>query len=257
MSDLLVDRRDRVTLFTLNRPAKLNALTRAMIADLRGAIEEFERDPAQRVAVITGAGERAFSAGADLVELAVDVGSGARTPISRVPDIAGVAAAGKPVIAAVNGLAVAAGLELALCCDIRIAAADAWFGAFEVRRGLVAGVAVARLAGLVPLGDAMDLLLSGERMPAADALRAGLVRQVVARERLLDTALAKAAAIAEGSPAAVRATKAVLRFGAEAGLAERQRYYEAACERLRTSGDMAEGTRAFVEKRPPRFADGP
>src|SRR5690606_32496311 len=153
-----------------------------------------------------------FCAGGDLAEMAHRLGSGARAPISAVPDIAGVAACEKPVIAAINGLAVAAGLELALCCDIRIAATTAWFAALEVTRGLVPGVAASRLPALIPLGDAMDLLLSARRMTAWEALRTRLVQQVVPPEQLMDTAVARAQVIAAHPPGAVRATKATLRY---------------------------------------------
>lgn len=249
MSEVVrVEQRDRVTVVTIDRPETRNALSAAVLAGLRAAMADFAQDPAQRVAILTGAGDRAFCSGADLTELAGRLAAGGPPPVAAVPDIAGVAAVEKPVIAAVNGPAVAGGLELALCCDLRIASEQAWFAAPEVRRGLVAGVAVSRLPGLVPLGVAMDLLLSADRLPAAEALQLGLVQQVVPPDQLLPAALAKAEAIAAGSPAAVRATKLALRAGQQAGLAERHQRYREVAGRLLAAGDVQAGVAAFLRK---------
>ncbi|MFG2939590.1 enoyl-CoA hydratase/isomerase family protein [Streptomyces sp. NPDC048282] len=254
MSDLLVERDGHTTVFTLNRPDAMNALSHALLAELAEGLREFDADDDQRVAVVTGAGTRAFSAGADLKEMASDGAAATALPMSRQPDIAGVAASEKPVIAAVNGLAVAGGFELALCADIRIAARSAWFGVFEVSRGLLAGVAVSVLPRLIPYGAAMDLMLSGERLPAEDAHRLGLVQKVVEPEELLDAALAKAAVIASHSQSAVRGTKQVLKYWRDLQLAEQQRVYEAVTHRVLLSGDFLEGPRAFAEKREASFA---
>jgi enoyl-CoA hydratase/carnithine racemase len=253
MGDLLVDRDGHTTVFTLNRPDTLNALSRAVLAELEEAVREFDADDDQRVAIVTGAGSRAFSAGADLKEMA---SVGTDLPMTRQPDIAGLAASEKPVIAAVNGLAVAGGLELAISADIRIAASTAWFGVFEVSRGLLAGVAVSILPRLIPYGAAIDLMLSGERLPAEDAHRLGLVQKVVEPEALMDTALRKAAAIAAHSQTAVRGTKQVLKYWRDLQLAEQQRFYESVMHRVLLSGDFLEGPRAFAEKREASFAKG-
>ncbi len=226
-----------------------------MIAELGAAIAAFNADPDQYVAILTGAGEKAFCAGADLREMAGEVGAGQALPMSPEPDIGGVGASEKPVIAAINGFAVAGGLELALCCDIRIAVEESWFGLFEVAHGIVAGVAVSILPRLMPFGAVMDLMLTGERMTAADAHRLGLVQKLVCRENLLDAALAKAESIARNSQPAVWGTKKVLRFWRDAMLAEQQRYYEAVAHRVFLSGDMHEGPRAFVEKREAHFSN--
>jgi enoyl-CoA hydratase/carnithine racemase len=255
MSDVLVDRRGRVTVLTLNRPERMNALTRPAVAALAAAMAEFNADPDQYVAILTGAGNKSFCAGADLKAMAEDAESGAALPIATEPDIGGVGASEKPVIAAINGFAVAGGLELALCCDIRIAVEDSWFALFEVARGIMAGVAVSILPRLMPFGAVMDLMLTGDRLPAADAYRLGLVQQIVSHNDLLGAAVAKAEAIARNSQPAVWGTKKVLRFWRDAMLAEQQRYYEAVVHRVLLSGDLHEGPRAFVEKRAPRFSN--
>lgn len=257
MSELSVDRDGATTVFTINREKRRNALGRDVVAALTAGIVEFERDPAQRVAIITGAGSDAFCSGFDLKEMA-ESGSSATPalPISPSPDICGVAACEKPVIAAVNGLAVSGGLELALSCDIRLCTPEAWFGAFEVKRGFLAGVAVNVLPRLVPYGVAADMLLAGTRLDAQSALHLGLVQTVVDRDGLHDAALERAHAIASHSPTAVWGSKQVLRYWRDAQLAEQQRYYEAVVHRVLLSGDMYEGPRAFAEKREPRFSAG-
>ncbi|MEU9457000.1 enoyl-CoA hydratase-related protein [Streptomyces sp. NPDC048277] len=256
MDDLLVERDGHTTVFTLNRPDAMNALSHTVLAELEEGVREFNADDDQRVAVVTGAGTRAFSAGADLKEMASDGATGAAVPMSRQPDIAGVAASEKPVIAAVNGLAVAGGFELAISADIRIAARTAWFGVLEVSRGLLAGVAVNILPRLMPYGTALDLMLSGERLPAEEAHRLGLVQKVVEPEQLMDAALEKASVIASHSQTAVRGTKQVLKYWRDLQLTEQQRMYESVMHRVLLSGDFLEGPRAFAEKREASFAKG-
>lgn len=256
MPDLLVEKHGSTTVFTLNRPDAMNALSRAMMSDLTEGISDFNRDPAQKVAIITAAGDKAFSAGADLKEMASGADSGSSLPVSPGPDIAGIAASEKPVIAAVNGLAVAGGMELSLCCDIRIASPGAWFGVFEVKRGILAGIAVNVLPRVLPYGVAADLLLAAERLPAERAYALGLVQQIVDREKLLDAALTKAAAIASSSPAAVWGSKQVLKYWRNLQQAEQQAYYQAVVHRVLLSGDVLEGPKAFAEKREAQFSDG-
>jgi enoyl-CoA hydratase/carnithine racemase len=253
MPDLLIEKQRHTTIFTLNRPDRMNALSSVMLSDLAAGIREFESDPGQYVAIITGTGDKAFSAGGDLKEMASNAASGSRLPLSRQPDIAGVEACEKVTIAAVNGLAIAGGLELAISCDIRLAADHAWFGVFEARHGILAGVAVNVLPRLLPLGVAADLMLSGERLSAEQARQWGLVQRVVPGDELLQAAIAKADMIARNSQAAVWGTKQVIRFWRNALLAEQQRYYEAVQHRVLLTGDVFEGPRAFTEKRPPVF----
>ncbi len=256
MSDIVVDKQESTTIITLNRPEAMNSMSSGLISELTAAMTEFREDGAQRVAIITGAGDRAFCAGADLKEMASSAASGGGLPVSPGPDIAGIAATEKPVIAAVNGLAVAGGMELSLCCDIRIATPEAWFGVFEVKRGILAGIAVNVLPRVLPYGVAADLLLAAERLPAERAYALGLVQRIVPREELLDAALAKARAIAESSPAAVWGSKQVLKYWRNLQQAEQQAYYEAVVHRVLLSGDVLEGPRAFAEKREASFSDG-
>lgn len=253
MSDIAIARDGRTTVFTLNRPAAHNAFTRTMIADLTEAVREFNADPDQYVGIVTGAGEKAFSAGADLKTMAVEVEEGTRFPVHGWPDLAGLSDSEKPIIAAVNGLAVAGGCEIAISCDIRIASTTAWFGLSEVKLGVIAGVAVSVLPRLMPIGAVMDMLLSGDRLPAEDAYRLGLVQKLVAPEALMDEALRKAATIAANSQTAVWGTKKILKYWRDLMLAEQQGLYEAVAHRVLLSGDIHEGPRAFAEKRAPTF----
>lgn len=253
MPDLLIDKRGHTTIFTLNRPNNMNALSAQLLAELREGLAEFQNDPKQYVAVITGAGEKAFCAGGDLKEMASSAGSGKRLPMSPEPDIVGLAACDKVTIAAINGLAISGGFELALCCDIRLASERAWFGLFEVKHGILAGVAVNVLPRLMPFGAAMDLMLSADRLSVQDAYRLGLVQSVVTPDQLLEKALAKADMIASNSQAAVWGTKQVLKLWRNALLGEQQRYYQAVMHRVLLSGDVFEGPKAFAEKREPKF----
>lgn len=257
MSELRIDRDGATTVLTIDRPERRNALGRNVVAALTEAVAEFDRDPSQRVAVITATGTEAFCSGFDLKEMADSAGANAAAlPVSPGPDICGVAACEKPVIAAINGLAVSGGLELALSCDIRLCSPDAWFGAFEVKRGFLAGVAVNVLPRLVPYGVAADMLLAGTRLDAERALHLGLVQDVVAPEGLLEAALERARAIAAHSPTAVWGSKQVLRYWRDLQIAEQQRHYEAVVHRVLLTGDMFEGPRAFAEKRAPMFSAG-
>lgn len=256
MSNIIIEKQGRVTIFTLNRPERMNAMSKALIAELAAGVKAFNADPEQYVAIITATGDRAFSAGGDLKDMDSAPMDGPRPlPMIYETDIAGVAASEKPVIAAINGLAVAGGLELALCCDIRIAAENAWFGVFEVARGLIAGVAVSMLPRLLPMGVAKDMMLAGERLSAADAYRFGLVQKVVPQSELLGEAVRKAEAIAGHAQTAVWGTKKIMNFWRDAMLVEQHRYYEAVAHRVFLSGDLAEGVKAFVEKRPPEFSN--
>jgi enoyl-CoA hydratase/carnithine racemase len=257
MADLLIDRHDHISVFTLNRPEKMNSLGGTLSADLTSAMAEFDADPDQYVAIITGAGDRAFSAGADLNDLAARTSTGSGTPsvgVSTV-DLWGVGGSPKPVIAAVNGLAVAGGLELSLNCDIRIAADSAWFGVFEVKRGIMAGIAVNLLARYMPLGDALYMLMTADRVPAAEALRLGLVQKVVPADELMAEALRVAEMIAANSQVAVQASKQVAYFWRNLAIRESLDYYQAVNQRLMLCDDVLEGPRAFAEKRPPEFTN--
>jgi enoyl-CoA hydratase/carnithine racemase len=255
MSDLLVDRHEHISVFTLNRPEKLNSLGGTLSQELTSAMAEFDADPDQYVAIITGAGDRAFSAGADLTDMAARTADGARNVGTSSVDLWGVGSSPKPVIAAVNGLAVAGGLELSLNCDIRIAAESAWFGVFEVKRGIMAGVAVNLLARYMPLGDALYMLMTADRVTAQDALRLGLVQKVVAADQLMAESMRVAEMIASNSQVAVQASKKVAYFWRNLAIRESLDYYKAVNQRLMLCDDVLEGPRAFAEKRPPVFSN--
>lgn len=251
---LKVEKHGRVTVLTLNRPERRNALSLALADDLTAVVAEFSADDDQQVLVITGAGDKAFCSGADLVELR-DLG-GRQLPMTPEQDIAGIAACEKPTICAINGLAIGGGAEIAMACDIRLASENAWFAFPEVERGFLAGIASVTLARLMPLGAVMDMMLVGDRIDAQDAWRLGFVQQVVPLDQLMAAAMHRAEKMTRHSQAALRGTKKVLRYFRDRGLEEHQRYYEAVTHRVLLSGDYMEGLHAFAEKRPANFSKG-
>jgi enoyl-CoA hydratase/carnithine racemase len=251
--ELKIDRHGRVTVFTLNRPERRNALTTGLAADLEEAVAEFGRDNSQRVLILTGAGDKAFCSGADLLEVRDVADEGLKLPTAPDQDMMGVGKCEKPVIAAINGLAVGAGLELALCCDIRLAADTAWFGLPEVERGFLAGVAAVTLPRLMPIGAVMELMLTGNRLAAQDAHRLGLIQQVLPSGDLLNTAIETADRMSRFSQSALWGTKQVVRYWRNRSLDEHHEYYKQVVNRVFSSGDVAEGLKAFAEKRAPEY----
>ncbi len=259
MGDLvIVERRDAVRILTFNRPDKLNALSTPMLTELEAALEEAREDEATRVVILTGAGDRAFVAGADIGEYAEQTDEAFDAfqrfcrrlfdAIDMFPD---------PVIAAVNGYALGGGFEIALCCDVLIATSTARFGLPEGLLGLSpGGGGTQRLTRAAGPFVAADVLASARRLTADEALRAGIVAEVVAPEELLAAALAKAGAIVKGAPLAVREMLALVRVALETPLAEGLDREHDALVRLRRTADAAEGVRAFVDKREPRFGRG-
>ena len=243
--------------FTMDRPDRLNAQGAQMRAELREALSEFSHDPDMWVGIVTGAG-RAFSAGADLWEMSENAGSvrANQTEEERIEAYRGNQPFGrnpKPFIAAVNGLAIGAGMERAADCDIRIASTEAYFGLFEVKRGILANYAINHLARLMPFGEAMYLMLTGDTLSAEEARRLGFVHEVLEPEALLPKAVEIAEMIGANAPLAVQGTKAVAQFWRRYGLEESYRVNAAWGHRVLNSEDAREGPRAFAEKRPPEW----
>lgn len=240
---------------TLNRPEVRNALDADALVRLGAALERAERDPEVRAVILTGAGERAFSAGADIAVLAAasapEVGALAHLAVRVSLQLEGLE---KPVIAALNGDALGGGLELAEACMLRVAADHARLGHPEVRIGAVAGWGgTSRLARLVGRGRAADLLLTGRPIDAAEALAIGLVQRVVPGARLREEAAALARELAARSPAALGLTWRALLRGLDLPLAEALAIGADAFGLAAETEDFREGTRAFLEKRAPRF----
>lgn len=249
------EKRGFVTLLTIDRPEARNALNPETARLLYASLEAFEADPEARVAVITGAGDKAFCAGADLRgEPGSDMTTAQRALNSGDFSLARDPGLTKPVIAAVNGYALGGGLELALICDIRICSTNASFSLPEVTVGSMPGSGgTQRLQRVVAPGVAAHLVLTGERVDAAEAFRIGLVTKVTAPSDLLSDALAVAESIAGNAPLAVKAVRQALRQGQDMPLAQSLIYERNLFNLLRESEDRLEGRAAFAEKRKPNF----
>ena len=246
------DRAGHVVTITLNRPEVLNAMHTEAHAELARAFDDYAADPDLRVAIVTGAGDRAFCVGTDLKALA-DTGNHAK-PATGFAGITHRFDLWKPVIAAVNGLCLGGGVEIVAACDLAIAAEHAEFALSEPRVGLAAlgGGALQRLARELPMKEAMWLVLRGQRIGAEEARRIGLVNAVVPRDRLMSSARALADELLECAPLALQASKQVmLQSLDEPDFAKAMtRRYEAA-ERMLASDDAREGPLAFAQKRKP------
>jgi len=246
---------DGIALITMNRPEKLNALDAEHYQALSDTWVRVRDDPAVRVAIITGAGERSFCAGADLkswIGREVDPGEKFLTQkgqlLNRGLEV------WKPVIAAVNGLAIGGGTTLLLATDIRVAVPEATFGLAEAKRGVIAGNGgTQRIARQLPHCIAMEMLLVGDAMTAATAERWGLVNRVVPREQLLPTAYEYARRIAANAPLAVQASKELAIRSRDLDLADGLRLEQMIGYMLQQTEDVQEGRTAFAEKRAPRF----
>ncbi len=251
-ANILVEIHGRVGLIRLNRPQALNALNGALIADLNQALEGFESDPAIGAMVLTGS-EKAFAAGADIKEMQdktfADVFLG--DFIARWEDVSRTR---KPIIAAVAGFALGGGCEMAMMCDFILAADTAKFGQPEIKLGVIPGAGgTQRLTRFVGKSKAMEMVLTGRMMDAAEAERAGLVSRVVPADKLIDEALKTAAAIAAFSASAVYAGKESVNRAYETTLAEGVRFERRMFQALFATEDQKEGMRAFAEKRPAAF----
>ncbi len=243
-----------VSIITLDRADARNALSLDMRVSLEAALLAFDADTTKRVAVLIGSGDKAFCAGADLTAPPA-AGSGPAAQLDRsnrslVRDLN----LTKPVIAAINGMALGGGLELALLCDIRIAAKNATFALPEVKIGSMPGSGgTQRLSRIVGLGRAMHLALSGDRISAEEALQMGLVSQVVEPADLMATATQLAERIAENAPLSVQMTRKAIREGADLPLAQGLALERTLFTIIRDTQDRAEGRQAFREKRKPDF----
>jgi enoyl-CoA hydratase len=253
--NLLVETREGVTFVTINRPDKLNALNDATVAEIDAAFAAVSADPAVRGVVLTGAGEKAFVAGADINELAVQTPTSARAFAlagQHVFDI--VEGLGKPVIAAINGYALGGGCELAMACTIRLAADTATIGQPEINLGIIPGYAgTQRLARLVGKGKAMELLLTGVPVSAAEAQRIGLVNRVVGVSELMNEARTLADQLARNPPIAMRYILDAVNRGLEMPFEQAAEYEATLFGLVAATDDMREGTRAFLDKRKPDF----
>lgn len=253
MSEVLVECRGVVGLITLNRPEARNALSLEVQGQLREAFETLRSDEATRVIVVTGAGDRAFVAGADIVKLRDYTRQTALTSqLQRTFD--DIETAQKPTIAALNGFALGAGLELAMACDLRIASTTARLGLPETQLGIIPGAGgTQRLSRLAGVGLALDLILTGRMLTADEALHAGLVSRVVEPEELLPTAVEMAEAIAQRGPLATQLARLAVRSGSNADQATGQVIERLAQAVLYETEDKQEGVEAFLAKRQAEF----
>jgi enoyl-CoA hydratase len=253
--NLLVDRDASVATVTINRPRVLNALNTQTLDELRRVALDLKQDDSVRVMIVTGAGDKAFVAGADINELAVLSPTAGREHAlagQHVFDL--IENLGKPVIAAINGYALGGGCELAMACTLRIAAESARLGQPEINLGIIPGYAgTQRLARLVGVGKAMEIALTGTPLSAADAERIGLVNRVVPSAELMSEARKLAAHLAAQAPVAIRYIIAAINKGAEMGFAEGAVFEATLFGLVASTDDMREGTRAFLEKRKAEF----
>jgi E-phenylitaconyl-CoA hydratase len=250
-----------IAILTINRPLAMNALDGETLASLNKAWIDFRDNPELRVAIITGAGGKAFCAGADIKGLAKYYSSTTederKAKADTDPGLGGITRnleIWKPIIAAINGYCLAGGLEIALACDIRIASENATFGLTEVSRGIipVAG-GTQRLPRFIPLGKSLEMILSGESIDSQEAYRIGLVNRVVPLDQLLPEAIKLAERICRNAPLAVRAAKEAVYRAMDLPLSEGLRLEQLLADPVFLSEDAKEGPRAFFEKRPPLF----
>jgi enoyl-CoA hydratase len=253
--NILVEKDQNLAVLTINRPKVLNALNAETVEEIGQAIEQLEADPEVRVIIITGAGDRAFVAGADIAYMsgltpleARDFARKGQRVLSKIENLS------KPVIAAINGYALGGGCELAMACDIRVASEKAKIGQPEVSLGIMAGFGgTQRLTRLVNPGWAKEILFTGDQYDAQTARSIGLVNHVVPPEHLLDFCRELAGRIARQGPVAVRLTKEAVNEGLEMDL-EKALIHEADLFGvLFSTRDSKEGLKAFLEKRKPEF----
>jgi enoyl-CoA hydratase/carnithine racemase len=256
MGKVLYEVRGPTVLITINRPETMNAYDSEAVAEMGRCFETFDRDEDLRVAILTGAGDKSFCAGADLKSLhGTSFGGG----ISELWDDERQHRLGqgirvrKPVIAAINGYCLAGGLELALACDLRIASTAASFGCPEVKWSILHGYGAMRLVQTIPFSIATEMLLTGDRIDARRAHEAGLVSRLVEPAQLMPLAFRLAETIASNGPAAVKITKELAWRGLQEHPEDFMRFVAAALALIHASDDAKEGPAAFAEKRKPVF----
>jgi enoyl-CoA hydratase len=252
---LLCEKRNAIAYVTVNRPQKLNALNRKVLEELFDSFQALQKDEEVRVVILIGSGDKAFVAGADINELALQTSVQGKETSQRGQQVFNlIENLGKPVIAAINGYALGGGCELAMACTLRIAADTARLGQPEVKLGLIPGYGGSqRLPHLVGKCRALEMILTGEPVTAMEAHRLGLVNQVVPAAELLPAAEKLAEKIIANAPLAVKFVLEAVNHGMEMSSAEGQ-FLEATLFGLCcTTADMKEGTRAFLEKRPAKF----
>lgn len=255
---VLVERVGHIAIITFNRPEALNAVNSQLWLETGTALKEFNEDPDLWVAILTGTGDRAFSAGADLKE----IGSGGIPATDEMKEwgFAGVVRhhVSKPIIAAVNGFALGGGTEIALACDLIVASEKASFGLPEVKRGLIAGAGgLLRLPRQIPLKVAMHAILTGKSISAEEAKQWGLVNEVVPHEQVLSAAIQLAEEIISNAPLAVKVSKEIVYRGLDAPVSFPPKAWEINAEyttKVFQSNDAKEGPRAFAEKRKPNWS---
>jgi E-phenylitaconyl-CoA hydratase len=250
------DKDGKIATIMIDRPEAMNAMDRETSRELADAFRDFDQDERLLVAILTGAGDKAFSAGADLKKMYGRPEDGNIREIwdpERQWRLGQRLQVWKPMIAAINGYCLAGGLELAMGCDIRIASETASFGCPEVRWGILHGYGALRLPKTIPLSAAMELLLTGERISAQEAYRLGIVSRVMAPPELMPTARQLAEKLCANGPLAIRVTKELAWRGLEMSMEEALRLYAALGALVRASDDAREGPRAFAEKRQPQF----
>jgi len=252
---LIYEKKENIGFLTINRPEKMNAISNELTSELRQFLDEVENDEELRVLIITGKGDKAFIAGADIKELVDrDARMGRKVSHERQEIFSRIENLQIPVIAAVNGYALGGGLELALACSIRICSERAQFGAPEVKLGIIPGDGgTQRLPRLIGLGRAMEMILTGDFIDAQEAFRIGLVNKVFPHEELMEKAMELAQKIASRPPLAVRYAKEAVNRSQEgdkaSGFALESYLHALSC----TTEDKKEGVSAFLEKRKGKF----
>ena len=253
--DIIVKKEEGIGWITLNRPHRLNTMTLDMMNEFISALNDFESDKEVKCVVITGAGEKAFSAGADMSmfsgmtpSLATDGSMKGQEVPARIEGM------GKPVIACINGYALGGGLELSLACDFRIASESAQMGATEIKLGLIPGWGgTQRLTRIVGFAKAKELVMLGDRITAEQALKIGLVTRVVPLAKLVEETKAFAKNFVEGPPVALKAAKHALNYATQVPLEIGLKFESEAFGIVLSTKDVMEGVSAFMSKRKPEF----